>query len=357
MTRLASCSLAIALVGALASCPPPQAAQPAPPAQQPQLQGAGCPAATGVFLASYVTQDPGKGRTGWVMPLHAMKVDAGAAIADYAPMDDAAATASGVPPTPAGNLWLVSGTAAPCLVKLGGHYAAKIDGPPTSVSYGVELDGCPAPPDPQDGTGVVLVSQDTPSGCQFQPPQPVAGRVGEMTGPTTWQKPTKETPIPKELAPLVPAHDCAAPGCEQLWAVGEVAVAGKPVAWAGAVNWLAVGDPAKPCDWKAERWSGFFVPGVDGAPMKVSEGQDHPLALSAALVDKAGPRVLLAEGPGEYATYDLSPGKATLGQHVTWMLASDDDWASIDRIGPICDDDSAAPTPPPKDATPQSPYP
>jgi hypothetical protein len=332
MSRLAF----VVAVVALAGCPPRQA-----PPQQPQLQS-GCPSANGVFLASYSTQEPGKGRTGWVMPLH---VGSGSGdLADYTAIDDATAHAAGVPETPSGNLWLVSGNVSPCPVKVASHYMANID---NQAVFGVELDGCPAPPDPQDATGLVLVSQDTPSSCLFQAPQSVAARVGKMTGPKSWQKPDDEAPIPPELAALVPAHDCTAPGCEKLWAVGAIKVADKPVAWAAAVNWLAVGDPAAACDWKAERWSGFFVPGADGAPIKVTEGITHPLALSLVLVDHTGARVLLAEGPGEYATYDLSPSGAKLGHLVTYTSASDDDWALIDHLGPLCQ----------PDAKPQSPYP
>jgi hypothetical protein len=333
-------SLLVALAP-LAACPPRQAPQP----PEPQLQGVGCPTANGVYLASYATQDGGKGRTGWVMPLHA-KGDAGSDVPDYQAIDDATASAAGVPTSPTGNLWLVTGNAPPCMLKVGGHYQARID---SGLSYGIEIDGCPAPADPQDGTGIVLVSQDTPSACTFQAPQPVAARLGQMTGPKAWQQPEagKDTPIPPELAPLVPAHDCTAPGCEQLWAVGEIKVGDKPVVWAAAVNWLAIGDPANVCDWKAERWSGFFVPGADGAPQKVSEGLAHPLALSAVLVDHSGARVILAEGPGEYATYDVVPGGAKLGQLVTWMTAPDDEWAAIDHLGPTCE----------PDAKPQSPYP
>jgi|HubBroStandDraft_6_1064221.scaffolds.fasta_scaffold11741_3 hypothetical protein len=339
MIRFAWCPLVVAL----GACPPRQAPQPPP---QPPLQGAGCPSANGVFLASYATQDPSKGRTGWVMPLQAPAPDSlasGADIADYKALDDATAKSFGAPDVPAGNLWLVSGNVSPCLIKPGNRYIANIE---NHVAFGVELDGCPAPPDPE-ATGLVLVSQDTPSSCQFQAPQSVAARLGDMTGPKTWQKPEKDAPIPPELAALVPAHDCTAPGCEKLWAVGEIKVADKPVAWAAAVNWLAIGDPAAVCDWKAERWSGFFVPGADGAPMQVTEGVTHPLALSSVLVDHSGARVLLAEGPGEYATYDLSPAGAKLGHLVTWMTASDDDWASIDHLGPLCE----------PDAKPQSPYP
>jgi hypothetical protein len=338
MTRVACCSLVVALAG----CPPQQAPQ---PPQEPQLQN-GCPSANGVFLASYATQEPGKGRTGWVMPLYvpAGGGSAGSDLADYTAIDDAAAKAAGVPDVQAGNLWLVSGNVAPCLIKLGSHYLANIDG---HAAYGIELDGCPAPSDPQTATGLVLASQDTPTGCQFQSPQSAGARLGQMTGPKTWQAPTQEKPIPPEIATLVPPHDCTAPGCEKLWGVGEIKVGDKPVAWAAAVNWLTVGDPANTCDWKAERWSGFFVAGADGSPVQVTEGLTHPLALSTMLLDQKGPRVLLAEGPGEYATYDLSPTGAKLGHHITWGTASDDDWAAIDHLGPQCE----------PDAKPQSPYP
>ena len=183
MGRFAWCPFVVALAG----CPPQQ-----PPPQQPQLQASGCPSANGVFLASFATQ----GRTGWVMPLYAPGPDSwGSAVdlADYATIDDATAKAAHVPETPTGNLWLVSGNVSPCAVKPGNHYVANIDNHP---AYGVELDGCPAPPDPQDATGLVLVSQDTPSSCQFQVPQPVGSRLGEMTGPKTWQKPEKDDADP-----------------------------------------------------------------------------------------------------------------------------------------------------------------
>ncbi len=346
MSRLACCSLLV-----LAACPPKTGTQTAPPPIPP---GAGCPSAANVYVASYVTQEADKGRSGWVLPLHSMKVEPGAAVPDYQQLDEAAASISGVPPAPTGNLWLVTGTGAPCPVKLGGHYAAKIDGPPASLSYGIEIDGCPAPADP-DASGVVMVSMETPSGCLFQTPQPVASRLGEMVD-QKWQKPAKETPIPLVLGPLVPAHDCQVPACEQLWSIGEVDVANQPVAWAGAVNWLTVGDPDKPCDWKAERFSGFFVPGPDGKPIAVTEGQDHSLALSTVFVDHSGAKVALAEGPGEYATYDLAAGKAPLGHHVTWMLAPPEAWESIDHLGPVCEAPEAKPAPLPKDAKPISPY-
>ena len=331
MVRLACAALS--LFG-LAACPPHS--QPVTP---PAPAGAGCPGANDVFVASYLTQDAGKGRTGWVLPLHAANADASAPATDYQVLDAAAVSAAGVPAAPAGNLWLVAGMGAPCQAKLGNPYAVKIDGPPASVSYGYELEGCAAPADPQDASGVVLVSQEPPSSCQFEAPHPVAERLGAMDAKQQWQKPEKETPIPPALVSAIPPHECVAPGCEQLWAIAEIDVANNPVAWAGAVNWFQIGDPAQQCSWKHEQFSGFFIPAPNGPPVKVTEGQSpgHTLALSAALVDRSGAHVLIADGPGEYATYDLTPGKAALGHHITWMIAPDDAWEMLDHLGPICD--------------------
>lgn len=348
MVRLASCLLLV-----LAACPPHS--QPVTPPPQPA--GAGCPSAKDVYIASYLTQEAGKGRTGWVLPLHAAKVDASA---DYQTLDAAALGAAGVPAAPVGNIWLVAGMGAPCQAKLGSAYAAKVDGPPASVSYGYELDGCSAPADPQDASGVVLVSQEPPNSCQFEAPHPVAERLGVMDAKQQWQKPDKETPIPAALEPAIPAHACVAPGCEKLWAIAEIDVANNPVAWAGAVNWFEIGEPAAQCSWKHDQFSGFFIPSPNSPPVKITEGQapDHPLALSAALVDRSGAHVLIADGPGEYATYDLTPGRVALGNHFEWMIAPSEAWEMLDHLGPVCDAPAGAPAAPmPKDAKPQSPYP
>jgi hypothetical protein len=343
------------LLVVLAACPPKSAPSTTPPPQPPS---AGCPAASDVYIASYLTQDAGKGRTGWVLPMHAVKVEPSAKVAEYQPMDPAAVAASGVPAAPTGNMWLIAG-ATPCQVRAAGAYAAKIDGPPTSLSYGYELDGCPAPSDPEEGTGIVFVSQESPTGCTIETPKPIASRMGVMDAKQQWQKPDKQTPIPPTLAPALPSHECVAPGCEPLYAIAEIDVANQPIAWAGAMNWLQTGDAAQACSWKAERFSGFFIPSPDGKPVRVTEGQtpEHPLALSAALVDHSGAHVLIADGPGEYATYDLTPGKAALGHHVEWMLGSSEAWEMLDHLGPICEPEAATAAPLPKDAKPVSPYP
>jgi hypothetical protein len=145
----------------------------------------------------------------------------------------------------------------------------------------------------------------------------------------------KDTPIPPEIAKVVPAKSCTPPACEPLWSIAQIDVGGKPIAWAGALNWLAT-DAGEPCKWKAERFSGFFVAGPDGAPVRVTEGQDHPLALTAVLADKSGAKVLVAEGPGEYSTYDLANGAATLARHLVWFRPDPESYDVVDHLGPVC---------------------
>ena len=323
MRRLACSSLVLAL----AACPSKSSTT------TPQRQaGAGCPSAAGVYLASYVTQEPAKGPSGWAVALHAAPASADAP--DYANIDAAAASAAGVPAPPTGTLWLVTPEAAPCRASIGRYYAAKID---QSVSYGVVLEGCPAPKNPEEAGGIVMVSEQPPTGCRFEGPQPIAGRLGEMDANKQWQHPTKESPLPPPLASALPEHECVPPSCEKLWAFAEVNIDGKPVAWTGAYNWLHVGDAAQQCQWPAERVSGFWIPSDSGA-IKVGEGDEHSLPLIAVLADAGGAKVALAEANGEYATYDLAPGSATLGHRVVWMLAPPQAWEAIDHLGPICDE-------------------
>jgi hypothetical protein len=323
MIRLALVSLALVLT----ACPKKGATT-----QQPT--GAGCPAAAGVFVASYVS-NPGA-RNGWAVPLHAVPVQGNPPA--YASIDAAAASAAGVPPAPTGTLWLATDVAPPCQAKVTGYYAAKIEGPPASLSYGFELDGCPAPKNPEDAGGIVLVSDQAPAGCRFEVPQPIAGRLGEMDKTKKWQRPTKESPLPAPLAAAVPDKPCAAPACEKLWAFAEVKLDGQPVAWTGAMNWLQVGNEPDQCSWQAERESGFWI-AAEGKAVKVTEGLEHPLPLIAVLADGGGAKVALAEGNGVYATYDLTRGRAALGHRVVWMLAPPQAWEAIDHLGPICDED------------------
>lgn len=336
MTRIGPVVLLLAVAG----CPPKRAADPAAP---PAATGVGCPAASDVFVASYLSPEEGapagSGHTGWVLPLHDAPVESVAGIAEYAKIDAAAATTAGVPAPPP-SLWLMPARGAPCKVEIGAYYAAAIDVPGgPNITYGVELSGCAAPPDPDDASAIALASIEPPGRCQVLAPRPVAARLGEMSKQNAWQRPTKETPIPAPIASVVPARTCVAPDCETLWSVAQVDVAGKPVAWALAVNWLTIppGAPAaQQCEWKAEAFSGFYVAGPDGAPTRVTEGQEHPLLLSAVLADERGAKVLLAAGPGEYAAFDLAAGVATVGRHLVWLRPHADSFAALDKLGPDC---------------------
>jgi hypothetical protein len=324
----------------LAACPPKP-----PGSQQPTSKAAGGPSASTVDLASF--QPPAQGathRAGWVLPLHDTPLSPGLKAPDYANLDASAAAVAAVPQAPTGNVWIVASNAAPCQAQIGKYYAVKLDEPSPNITYGAELDGCPAPVDQNDTEAVALVSQDAPSDCRFEAPNPIASRLGEIDQQKQWHAPTKETPIPPAIAAIVPPHDCKAPGCETLWAFAAIAIDNKPVAWSGAVNWITTGDPAKPCEWKAETFSGFFVPDANGKPVKIDQGQKHPLVLATALVDSGGARVLLAQGPGEYATYDVVMGGSSLGHTITWLLAPESTYATIDHLGPPCEQPR---TPPP----------
>lgn len=329
MRRLLCASVLVILAACPKKTPGPTVTTPVP--------GVGCPSASGVYIATYVQPPQGeRGYTGWVLPLHDVKVDSVEGQPSFAPIDAATATAAGVPAPPT-TVWVLPPNAAMCKATIGNYYAAAID-EPANIAYGVELSGCPAPQDPS-GVAIVLVSEQPPSECKVIPPRPVAARLGEVDKQGQWSRPTKETPIPAALETTIPQKDCVAPDCEKLWSIAQADVDGKPVAWAAAVNWLKIpagAPPATQCEWPVETFSGFFVAGADGTPVKVTEGQDHPLALTVVLADKQGPRVVLAEGPGEYTAYDLASGLATVGRHVVWLLDQPQAYGAVDRIGPEC---------------------
>jgi hypothetical protein len=352
MKRLA-CSFALVLAG----CPAMTGTgtSTAVPPVQPVL-GASCPAANDVYLASFLTHDDTKpatagaapGHTGWVVPLYDRKVDSTTGEPEYAAIDARTAESLGVPPAPT-TPWLVVPGQTPCKATVASYYAAVVESSEPNITYGVELDGCPAPPKDQqdDAEAIVMVSEQMPTECQVVSPQPVASRLGETDADKHWQRPTKETPIPPALAAAIPPHDCKAPDCETLWTFGQVTVANRPVAWAGAVNWLTIPantTAASQCDWKADTFAGFFVAGADGKAVKVAESQDHPLLLSSVLADRTGAQVVIAEGPGEYTTYQLAAGKATAVRHLVWLHLASEAYGFDERIGPSCEHEPDAPT-------------
>lgn len=349
---------ALLFVVVLAGCPP---AATGPTSPQPVETEVGCPAAAAVYIASYLSAAAdGKGHTGWVLPVRDDKAETVAGMAEFEEVAPGGAQALEVPPLP---VWIVQPGLAPCRATLGKPYRAAIDIPnAANISYGVELDGCPPPADQEEDEAVVVASQASPGQCQIQTPHPIATRLGDVDPKRQWTRPTKQTPIPPPVSALVPAHTCAAPGCETLWSFTQVDVAAAPVAWSGAVNWMQIsGDvPAGAdvvCKWPIETYSGFFVPGPGGTATKVDAGQDHPLALTAVLADHTGAKVLIADGAGEYATYDLSPTGAALARHVVWLLADASAYGVDDRVGPVCEPAGASGAAPPTPGAPLQPKP
>ncbi|HEY4179440.1 MAG TPA: hypothetical protein VGM90_21495 [Kofleriaceae bacterium] len=329
----------------LAACP---AKQPPPTnPQQPATAGVGCPKASDVYIAQYARADQtaqgAQSFTGWTLPLFTKKVDTLEGVAQFATIDAAAAQTIGVPPAPT-TVWLQPSNGPLCKATVGGFYAEAVDGPVKNISYGAVLAGCGAPQNPDDDIAIAMVSVEQPSQCTPLPPALAAARLSDRQGAgpdpsgvaAAWTRPTKETPIPPDVAPLIPAHACTAPACEKLWSIGKIDVGGKTVAYAGAVNWLDTTTGSDPCAWKTETFSGFFVPTAEGTFVKVTEGQDHPLGLAVALVDATGAKVLIADGNGEYATYDATPAGATLGRHVTYFIDDPTLYGETDRLGPSC---------------------
>src|SRR5262249_32813230 len=155
--------------------PMPGAAPQAP--AQPAQAGVGCPAADNIHVASYLTHDErdAAGHTGWVLPLHDLKVETLADKPEYATIDQATAGALGVPLAPA-NLWLMLPGQPPCKATIGSYYGAAVDAPTPNLTYGVELSGCAAPPrdQQQDAEAIALASDAPPTECQILSPQPVA---------------------------------------------------------------------------------------------------------------------------------------------------------------------------------------
>lgn len=324
----------------IAACPPKRGG--GGPTAQP---GLGCPPASAVYMASYLSPEEGskEGHTGWVLPLHDKVVDSIEGVPEYQTIDAAAATAAGVPAPPK-VAWLLA-PGGPCKATVGAYYAAAIEGPPENMAYGVELSGCAAPPAEASDVSAIVLTYDggladaAPSECKVVPPRSVAARLGESDAEGKWSRPAKETPIPPEFAKIVPDRPCAPPGCEKLWSIAQVEVGGRAVAWAGAVNWLTIPEadgPDKQCEWKAERFSGFFVVGPDGTPVKVTEAQDHPLVLTAVLADAGGAKVMIAAAPGEYTTYDMGGGAARVGRHLVWLIPHPESFVPVDQLGPDC---------------------
>jgi hypothetical protein len=331
-------SLLVALVTVvqLAACGPkakPTSAQPTGPTAVPIPDGPGCPAAASVVVAVWRDATAGVA-AGWTLPLANRATTATSP--GFQLLDEAGAAS--LPPRPA-RLWLMPPGAPPCEATPGAAYAdTVVDGPANDI-LGVQLTTrCPAPGKDQSQQLIALVADAAPTGCVAILPRPVAGRVGEAQG-SSWQILPQSTPMPPAVAAAIPRKECAAP-CEQLWTVAQLDFGGKPIAWDVSVEWLRV-DPAQPdvCQWTTEHDGGIYVANPGGAAETLQhEHAVEPLHLGVLLADRSGPRVLVLEHIGEYATFDLGAGGAAPApaHHLRWYVPNEELYAGDRKLGPYC---------------------
>jgi len=330
-----SCS-ALALLGACGPKAKPTSAPPTGPTAVPIPDGPGCPTGASVYVAVWRDATAGVS-AGWTLPL-ANRTSAATTPA-FQLLDEA--SAASLPARPA-KLWLMPPGAPPCEATPGAAYAdTVVDGPANDI-LGVQLTSkCPAPGKEQSQQLIALAADAAPTGCVAILPRPVAGRVGEAQG-SSWQILPQSTPMPPAVEAAVPQKECAAP-CERLWTVAQLELGGKPIAWDVAVEWLRV-DPAQPdvCQWSTEHDGGiYFAKAGGGAEILQHQHAVEPLHLGVLLADRSGPKVIVLEHIGEYATFDVGAGGASgaapaPARHLRWYVPNEELYAGDRKHGPYC---------------------
>lgn len=114
----------------------------------------------------------------------------------------------------------------------------------------------------------------------------------------------------------------------------------------GGSTWDGSGPPPRTlgrkiegCPARPDPASGAFVLFTDAAPagcrLEVSRAPGcspvaieggHPLMKVASFADARGTAVVIAAGPGTYATYDVDGGKLVRGRKVVWMTVPEEAW-------------------------------
>ncbi len=293
-----------------------------------------------------------------MLPVRDEKADSVAGISEFEELAPTSPQAADIA-RPTQAMWIMQPGLAPCRARIGKAYRAAIDVKDSpNISYGLELHGCPPPAEQDEDEAVVAGSPTSPGLCQIRP-RSRSRRASAMSIRGTSGRATSRSRSRPASRRSAPQKTCTAPDCEMLWSFLQVDVAARPVAWSGAVNWMQT--PAVPadvsavCKYAIESFSGFFVPGPNNTATKVSDGQDHTLALTAVLADKTGAKVMLADGAGEYSTYDFQvDGSVKLARHVVWLLADAAAYGVDDRVGPVREPSAAGP-PPTGPATPREP--
>jgi hypothetical protein len=326
---------ALAAAALLAACKPrsPGPSAPTGPTAVPIPDGPGCPAAAQVLVAVYREATDGVAAT-WTLPLgNRSSVETAPR---FAPLDEAAVAAASLPAPPA-KLWLVAPGAPPCEATPGAWYSdTVVDGEPNDV-LGVQLTtSCAAPAKDQPLQLIAVAADAAPTGCVAIVPRPIAGRVGEAKD-SSWQIVPQSTPLPPALEGALPQKKCGAP-CEKLWTASQLDFAGKPIAWDVALEWLGV-DPAQPdvCQWTSDREGGLWYADAGGAAVPLDHQKAQaPLHLGALLADRSGPKVLVLEHVGEYATFDVGAGAPQQARYLRWYAPNPEVYAGDRKLGPYC---------------------
>jgi hypothetical protein len=258
----------------------------------------------------------------------------------YQPLDEAsiaATLAAANLPAPPAKLWLMPPGQPPCEATPGAWYSdTVVDGQPNDV-LGVELSTrCPVPGRDQPMQLLAIAADVAPTGCVAILPRPVAGRVGEAKD-GTWQLVEQSTPLPPALEAAIEQKPCLAP-CERLWTAAQLDFAAKPIAWDVSLEWLQA-DPLKAnvCEWTSEQAGGLWYLTPEGAAAPLAhQAAVRPLHLGALLADRSGPKVLVLEHIGEYATFDLGGPAPVAARYLRWYVPNEQIYGGDRKLGPYC---------------------
>jgi hypothetical protein len=280
-----------------------------------------CPSADKVVLLEplYETTEEGSPPVGWNIPLAAAPAPEGAVTAPITAEDAKPFGVASVPKT----VWIFRNGQPACRGQVAG-LTRNVDDASGSMSIDAAVDGCPPPARDDPGPWFGLAVDAEPKGCELSTASVIAERVGEADG-TDWVRPTKATPIPTAIAPLLPKPKaaCDAPACEPLWEVRTAQVAGKPVAYEATLTWARPDETLALCNTEHEDDHALFAVGKVG-PKKLDEAAVWQ-RLYGVFYDATGPRAMITTAQGKYTVRPLGPdGAAGAPITRTWSVPSEE---------------------------------
>jgi hypothetical protein len=279
-----------------------------------------CPGPDKVVLVEplYDANDESAPPVGWSLPLLARPTPEGAT---SGPLTADEARALGVTSIPK-SVWIYHRGHPPCRGTVT-DLTRDVDDAPGSMSIDARLEGCPPPRAEEIGPWFGLTVDAAPVECGLARAPVVAERVGDADG-ETWVRPAAETPIPAEIAGLVPRpkHACDAPDCEALWEVRAATVDGTAVAYEATLTWARPDEDLSLCELEHDDGHALFTVGKHGVT-RIDEPADAWQHLVGVFYDATGPRQLLVRGRGTYTVTPFSPrGRLGAGVIHTWYVAS-----------------------------------